>query len=189
MKNLALVVAAALVLGANARGATADDEKAIRALSETFAQGMVKKDSKLRASLWLEDGTLVPPNARFLSGRDAIEKYFQLEVQFITENSKATFSDYRFRFVKPDVAFVDTELTLNNIIGPNGKLLDEVRVSVALTAVRRGGKWFIQDERHILNLWRRQNEQSHAMNQADCRLTEAMPEGGCKNSVKSARPG
>jgi len=46
MKNLALVVAAALVLGANARGSTADDEKAIRALNETFAQGMVKKDSK-----------------------------------------------------------------------------------------------------------------------------------------------
>jgi len=135
MKNLALVVAAALVLSAGARGGTADDEKAIRALNEAFAQAMVKKESKLRASLWLEDGTLVPPNAGFLSGRDTIEKYFQSEAQFITETSRATFSGYRFRFVKPDVAFVDTELTLNNITGPDGKLLAEVRVSVVLTAV------------------------------------------------------
>jgi hypothetical protein len=45
------------------------------------------------------------------------------------------------------VAFVDTVLTLNNIIGPDGRLLDEVRVSLALTAVRRAEKWFIQDER------------------------------------------
>jgi hypothetical protein len=34
---------------------TAEDERAIRVLNETFAQGMVKKNSKLRASLWLED--------------------------------------------------------------------------------------------------------------------------------------
>jgi len=47
----------------------------------------------------------------------------------------------------PHVAFVDAELTLNNIMGPDGKRLDEVRVSVALTAVRRAGKWLIQDER------------------------------------------
>lgn len=147
MKNLVLVVAVALMVAGKAQGTTAEDEKAIRALNETFAQGFVKKDPKLRASIFLEDATLVPPNAGFLAGRDAIEKHFQTEVGSVTENSKVTFSDYRFRFVKPDVAFVDTELTFDNVIGPDGKLHDGVRVSVALTAVRRGGKWLIQDER------------------------------------------
>jgi uncharacterized protein (TIGR02246 family) len=147
MNKLALIVAAAVILAGKAQGSPIDDEIAIRALNEVFAQGMVKKDPKLRASVFLEDATLLPPNAGFLTGREAIEKHFQSEVPSFTENSKATFSDYRFRFINRDLAFVDTELTVNNIIGPDGKLYDAVRVNIVFTAVRRGGKWLIQDER------------------------------------------
>jgi len=76
MINLALIVAAAGMVAGIAQGSTTDDEKAIRALNEVFAQGMVKKDPKLRASVFLEDATLLPPNAGFLTGREAIEKQF-----------------------------------------------------------------------------------------------------------------
>jgi len=153
MRNFGWLLVAALLLintkygGAKMQDGNRDDEKAIKALNETFAQGFVRKDPKLRASIFIQDATLVPPNAGFLSGRDTIEKHFQTEVGSVTENSKVTFSDYRFRFVKPDVAFVDTELTFDNVIGPDGKVHEGVRVSVALIAVRHGGKWFIQDER------------------------------------------
>jgi uncharacterized protein (TIGR02246 family) len=146
-KVLVLFAALALTLTLTVKAGTTDDEKAIRALNEVFAQGMVKKDPKLRASLWLEDGTLVPPNAGFLSGRDAIEKYFQSEVGSITDSSKVMFSNYRFRFITRDAALVDADLAINNVIGPGGKLTAVVSVSVVFTAVRRGGKWFIQDER------------------------------------------
>ena len=143
----------ALMLTGTAKAGTVEDEKAIRALNDVFAQGMVKKDPKLRASVFLEDATLLPANAGFLTGREAIEKHFQSEVPSITENSKTTFSDYRFRFINRDLAFVDTELTVNNIIGLDGKLYDAVRVNIVFTAVRRGGKWLIQDERtHFVSM-------------------------------------
>ena len=79
MSKLALILAAAVMVAGNAQGSTANDERAIRALNEVFAQGMVKKDPQLRASVFLEDATLLPPNTGFLTGREAIEKHFQSE--------------------------------------------------------------------------------------------------------------
>ncbi len=58
-----------------------------------------------------------------------------------------TFSNYRFRFITQDAAFVDADITINNVSGPDGKLHEVLPVSVVFTAVRQGGKWFIQDER------------------------------------------
>ena len=41
---------------------TASQHKAaIRGLKDLFAKGIVTKDPKLRASIWTQDGTLVPP--------------------------------------------------------------------------------------------------------------------------------
>jgi uncharacterized protein (TIGR02246 family) len=127
------------------------DEQAIRALNDIFVKGLLNRDPKLRASVWIEDGTVVPPNAGFCRGRAAIEKHFESEVGSVTDSSKATFTNYRFRFITPDAAFVDTELTLNNVQGPDGRVHPVVPISIVFTAVWQHGAWFIQDERaHFL---------------------------------------
>ena len=124
-----------------------EDEAAIRGLQDIFAIGLGTKDPRKRASIWADDGTLVPPNAGFVKGRAAIEKHFELEVPSITENSKAEFSDYRFSFATPDLAFVDAELTIRNIVGPDQMVHPVVPVRVVFLAERRGSKWWIRDER------------------------------------------
>jgi hypothetical protein len=58
-----------------------------------------------------------------------------------------TFSNYRIRFITKDVAFVDADITINNVMGADGKVHPVVPVSIVFTAVREDGKWFIQDER------------------------------------------
>ncbi len=58
-----------------------------------------------------------------------------------------TFSNYRFRFITKDAAFVDADIVINNVMGPDGKVKPVVPVSIVFTAVRQDGKWFIQDER------------------------------------------
>jgi uncharacterized protein (TIGR02246 family) len=123
------------------------DEEAIKALNETFVEGFLAKDPKKRASIWAEDGALVPPNAGYVKGRAAIEKHFVTEVPEITESSKAEFSNYRFDFLTPDLAFVDADLTVNNIIGPDRKLIPAVLVKVVFVAERREGRWWIRNER------------------------------------------
>lgn len=123
------------------------DEEAIKALNEIFVLGLLSKDPKKRASIWLDDGTLLPPNAGFLKGRAEIEKHFALEGAEITAHSKADFSNYRFDFLTPELAFVDADLTLHNLLSPDQTPVKEVSVKVVFVAERRSGKWWIRDER------------------------------------------
>jgi hypothetical protein len=76
MKVLALFAAVALILSGTIKAGTTEDERAIKALKGVFAKAMENKDAKLRASIWAEDGTLVPPTGGFLRGRDAMIKVF-----------------------------------------------------------------------------------------------------------------
>ena len=130
-----------------ARADQAQDEAAIKALNVTFAAAMVAKDSVKRASIWEQEGTLLPPNAGYVTGRLAIEKHFDTEAPEFTADSEASFSNYRFDFVTRNLAFVDADLTVRNILGPDQKLLAVASVKVVFLAERRQGKWWVRDER------------------------------------------
>ena len=144
---LAVLVVVALAFTSMVRAGTSEDEKAIKALNDVFAEGFVKRDAKLRASIWTKDGTVAPPTGGFFEGREAIEKDFAQEIPSVTDSSRMSFSNYRFRFITKDVAFVDADITINNVMGPDGKVHPVVPVSIVFSAVRQDGKWFIQDER------------------------------------------
>ena len=126
---------------------TAHDEQAIRTQRDLFAQGFVMKDPGLRASIWAENGTLVPPVGGLLCGRQEIERHFATQIAAVTPESQMTFSDYRFRFITPDVAFVDVDITLHNILGPDGQPHRALLIGSAFTAVRASGVWLVLDER------------------------------------------
>ena len=87
------------------------------------------------------------PLGGFFRGRAAIESHFVTEASSITSASEARFSEYRFRFITPDLAFVDTMLTLKNVQGPGGSVQPTVSIVIAFTAIRQGDRWSIQDER------------------------------------------
>lgn len=127
------------------------DEQAIKALCTTFATGLVTQNAKLRAGIYTEDGTLVTPFGIVLVGRDAMVKDFGPEAKsVVTPTTRMEFSNYRFRFLTPDIAFVDADITLHDGKGPpNGKLRPITNIFIAFTAVRRGEKWLIQDERTV----------------------------------------
>jgi uncharacterized protein (TIGR02246 family) len=57
------------------------------------------------ASLFDENGTFVTPQGDFLQGRAAMVKDFGPEAQqAVNATTQAAFSNYRIRFIKPDVA-------------------------------------------------------------------------------------
>jgi len=127
--------------------AVRQDQAAIRGLKDLFARGIVTKDSKLRASIWARDGTLVPPTGGFFEGVAAIERDFERESASITDRTTAQFSNYRFRFLTRDIALVDADLTIRNVLGPDRKSVPVLQVSLVFTAVRQDDKWLVQDER------------------------------------------
>ena len=151
MQRLGLtLLACTLVIGATGSASTgeAQDEAAVRALGDNFAKAFVQKNAELRASLFAEDGTFVTPQGDFLQGRVAMVKDFGPEAQqAVNANTQAAFSNYRIRFIKPDVAVADALLTVRNVNGPDGTIIPVIPINFFFVAVRHANRWLIQDGR------------------------------------------
>ena len=144
------LIACTLVIGVT--GATSAgqsrDEAAVRALGDTFAKAFVQKNAELRASIFAENGTFVTPTGDFLQGHVAMVKDFGPEAQqAVTGTTQAAFSNYRVRFIKPDIAVVDALLTVRNVNGPDGTIIPVIPINFFYVAARHGDKWLIEDGR------------------------------------------
>ena len=143
-------LASTFVIGAtgSASAGEARDEVSVRALGDTFANAFVQKNPELGASLFAENGTFVTPVGDFLQGRVAMVKDFGPEAQqAVNANTQAAFSNYRIRFIKPDVAVADALLTVRNVNGPDGAIIPVIPINFFFVAVRHGDRWLIQDGR------------------------------------------
>ena len=142
-------LACALVIGVtgSASAGGAQDESAVRALGDTFAKAFIEKNAELRASIFTENGTFVTPVGDFLQGRVAMVKDFGGEAQAVNGTTQAAFSNYRVRFIKPDVAVVDAVLTVHNVNGPDGTVIPVIPINFFYVAARHGDKWLIEDGR------------------------------------------
>lgn len=150
MQHIGLALLAfAVVIGASssASASGAQDEAAVRALGDNFAKAFVQKNPEQRASLFTENGTFVTPVGDFLQGHATMVKDFGNEAQAVTATTQAAFSNYRVRFIKPDVAVVDALLTLHNINGPDGAIIPVIPVNFFYVASRHGDQWLIEDGR------------------------------------------
>jgi uncharacterized protein (TIGR02246 family) len=142
-------LACALVIGVigSASADEARDEAAVRALGDNFAKAFLQKNAELRASIFAEDGTFVTPQGDFLQGHVAMVKDFGPEAEAVNGSTQAAFSNYRVRFIKPDVAVVDALLTLRNVNGPDGTIIPVIPVNFLYVAVRHDDRWQIEDGR------------------------------------------
>jgi len=150
LKTSSMALACLLVAGASASvsAANSHDEEAVRALPEAFAKGFLQKNAAARASLFVQDGTIVLPPGTFLRGRAAMIKDFGPESQqLVNPATGVTFSNYRIRVIKPDVAFADTLLTARNLNAAEGKVIPQTLVDFSYVAVRQGSQWLIEDAR------------------------------------------
>src|SRR2546422_2465167 len=133
MQPLSLAfLACTLVIGAigTASASGAQDEAAVRGLGDTFAKAFIEKNPELRASLFVENGTFVTPVGDYLQGRVAMVKDFGSEAQqAVNGSTQAAFSNYRVRFIKPDVAVVDALLTVHNVNGPDGTTIPVIPIN------------------------------------------------------------
>jgi uncharacterized protein (TIGR02246 family) len=144
------VLACTLVIAAtgSASASQAQDEAAVRALGDSFVKAFIQKNAEQRASLFTENGTFVTPVGDFLQGHAAMVKDFGPEAQqAVNGTTQGAFSNWRVRFIKPDVAVVDALLTLRNINGPDGTIIPVIPVNFFYVATRHGNQWLIEDGR------------------------------------------
>jgi uncharacterized protein (TIGR02246 family) len=138
-----------LVIGSTgSANAQARDEVAVRALGDSFAKAFVQKNAEQRASLFAQNGTFVTPVGDFLQGHAAMVKDFGPEAeQAVTPQTQAALSNYRIRFIKPDVAVTDAILTVRNVKGPDGTIIPVIPINFFYVAARHGNQWLIEDGR------------------------------------------
>ena len=144
------LLAFTLVIGVtgSASAGQAQDEAAVRSLGDNFVKAFVQKNAEVRASLFTENGTFVTPVGDFLQGHAAMVKDFGPEAQqAVNGNTQAAFSNWRIRFIKPDVAVADALLTLRNVNGPDGTVIPVIPVNFFYVASRHGNQWLIEDGR------------------------------------------
>jgi len=67
--------------------------------------------------------------------------------QAVNGTTQAAFSNYRVRFIKPDVAVVDALLTVHSVNGPDRTIIPVIPINFFYVAVRHGDRWLIQDGR------------------------------------------
>jgi len=150
MQHLGLaLLTCALVIGATvSASAQVRDDAAVRALGDGFAKAFVQKNAEARASLFVQDGTFVTPQGDFLQGHAAMVKDFGPEAQqAVNGTTQAAFSNYRIRFINPDVAVVDALLTVHNVNGPDGQIIPVIPINFFYVAVHHGDHWLIEDGR------------------------------------------
>jgi uncharacterized protein (TIGR02246 family) len=143
-------LACTLVIAAAGSASAVDsrDEAAVRALGDGFAKAFVQKNAEQRASLFAENGTFVTPVGNFLQGHVAMVKDFGPEAQqAVNGSTQAAFSNYRVRFIKPDVAVIDALLTVRNVNGPDGTIIPVIPIKFFYVAARHGNQWLIEDGR------------------------------------------
>jgi len=150
MQRLGLTLLAftlVIVVTGTASASQTQDEAAVRALGDNFAKAFVQKNPEQRTSLFAENGTFVTPVGDFLQGHAAMVKDFGSEAQAVTATTQAAFSNYRIRFIKPDLAVVDAILTVHNVNGPDGTVIPVIPINFFYVASRHGNQWLIEDGR------------------------------------------
>jgi len=151
MQRLGLTVLAftlVMCVTRTASASQAQDEAAVRALGDNFAKAFVQKNAEQRASLFAENGTFVTPVGDFLQGRAAMVKDFGPEAQqAVNGTTQAAFSNYRIRFINPNVAVADAVLTVRNVNGPDGTVIPVIPINFFYVATRHGNQWLIEDGR------------------------------------------
>jgi uncharacterized protein (TIGR02246 family) len=120
MRNIAPLTGLLLILAGAASGAdfkaSPEDEKAVRQVIKDFNDADNDHDGKALAGLFDADGDLLTPAGERLSGPAQIESSVKA-ARIWSESSPALMRSIRVRFLRPDVAVVDTERAIYSSTG------------------------------------------------------------------------
>ena len=147
MKSTTLIAAAFFAaLPSLTLADTAKDQAAIQAVFAKFGAAWKAGDAKARAALFAEDATIINPFGMVAVGREAIEARFMEENKTIAHGTTHSAKAGMIRF-SGDLAFVDAEITISGLMGPDGKPAPDLNLRGVFQFIRKAGAWMILDGR------------------------------------------
>lgn len=116
---------------------TSEDEEAIETLFDKQDEGWKRADSELFSSAFSTDADFINITATPLRGREAIASHHAQLWASIYRGATITQRSRRIRFVRPDIALIENEVTLRV-----GEI--ERHAHGLIVAVRNEGRWEIE---------------------------------------------
>src|SRR5260370_9615580 len=130
MKTLAAVLLVLLAAAARTSGAdavaTGKDADAIRKATEDFFAAWNRKDIPGLVSHWTADATVLDPTGRAAHGKAELETMFA-EAHAAAGDSVERLVSFSARFLRKDLAWVDVDLTADNVRGADGAAMPQVK--------------------------------------------------------------
>jgi uncharacterized protein (TIGR02246 family) len=123
----------------------AKDEAGIKKVIDALNESFQKRDAKLRASLFTEDGVFINAFGVQREGKAAIEQFWkELFATGTFNQTEVKITDMRVKFLTPDVALVDRFEEATGQRGTESKrLLPPRRIHLTLIMKRSGDGWLM----------------------------------------------
>ena len=153
-KSLVAAVAVAVGMGAvwtSSANASNTDAATLRKLYADYTAAWNQNDTAAMATLFAADADHLEPNGLLLKGRAAIMK--QLSERFATEfkGSRGAITADTIRFIKPDVAVVDSPYEITGAHDTGGKELPPIKGRYVDIWIKKGGRWEIIVSRPVVS--------------------------------------
>ena len=141
------LLACALVALVTPASFAADDaaaaEQQITARSKEFVAAWDKHDAKAFAEFYTDNAELVTAKGDTFAGKSGIEQAIGDAFQGDLKDTTLTESIEKVRLIKPDVAIVDSEVTIKR--GND----DGLKFHIVSVLVKRDGKWLTETTRTV----------------------------------------
>jgi uncharacterized protein (TIGR02246 family) len=127
------------------RAGSPEDEKAIRAVIDSFIQSFAKADAKAIAGLFTEQGEAISAEGVAIRGRSALEAHYAERFQ-ASPGEKLEVTPEPIHFLAPEAARVDGRARLI-VVGPEPP--SSSRFSATFLKTGAGGRWLLASLREL----------------------------------------
>lgn len=142
---LVLMLTASLLMALRAEPAYASDmdQAAIQKLFVDFNNALNRHDAHASAMLFTEDGDLIGIQGKIVHGRADIERQMVPLFNGILKTMHRDVTLRGVRFLRPDVATVDSDYVTTGVVGANGVPVPATKGLYDWIVTKQDGRWLI----------------------------------------------
>lgn len=122
------------------------DAEAIRKATEDFFAAWNRKDVPGLVSHWTADATVLDPTGRAAHGKAELETMFT-EAHAAAGDTVERLVSFSARFLRKDLAWVDVDLTVDNVRGADGAAMPQAKYHLVGLVQKVAGQWLWSEGR------------------------------------------
>jgi len=120
-----------------------EEERELHELSARIDAAWNRRDAKALSDLFEEQAVFRFHTGVTLHGKSEIERHYLDHFPKIREGEKHGSTVHQVRFIRPDVAIIDSEVELFRLNETSGEKETRLKLLNTTVASKEGGRWFV----------------------------------------------